>query len=127
MRCAELGKRDRRRAAFAAPPGGRGIRGTRGGFERRLHRQQYRHHGSDGVAGAGHVANLDRIGGDMDRRMTIEVERHALLAAGHQHGFAFDQARQFGRGLGDFASVAIRRSTAAPSSWRLGVIMSRRG
>ena len=37
----------------------------------------------------------------MDRRMTLDVQRHALLAAGHQHGFAVDHARQFGRRLGD--------------------------
>ena len=36
----------------------------------------------------------------------FDVKRHALLAAGDQHGFAVDDAGELGRGLGD---LGLRR------------------
>ena len=97
----QFGERHRRGAALADHDGGRGIGGAHGGLERRLHRQQHRHHRDDGIAGAGDVAHLDRISRNVDRRVTVEMQRHALLAAGDQHRLAFDELRQLGRGVGD--------------------------
>ena len=40
--------------------------------------------------------------------MAVDVQRHALLAAGDQHGFALDDARKLGRGLADLGFACHR-------------------
>ena len=59
----------------------------------------------------------------MDRRLTFDVQAHAGFAAGDQHGFAADDAREFGGGGGD---LRLARSPAdaprQPSSLAFGVI-----
>ena len=95
---AQFGERHGRRAAFADDDGGRGIGGAHGELVRRLHRQQHRHHGRDRVAGAGDVAHLDRIGGNVDRRLPFDVQAHPFFAAGDQHRLAVDPMRELGCG-----------------------------
>ncbi len=103
---AQFDERDRRGAALADDHRGGGIGGAHGGIERRAYRQQYRHHRGDRIAGARYVAHFDRIGRDVKRRMTGDMQRHAFLATGDQHRIALDQPRQLGRGLGD---LGLRR------------------
>ena len=45
------------------------------------------------IAGARHVAYLDRIGRDVQRATAISVERQAGFTACHQHRLALDHAR----------------------------------
>ena len=56
----------------------------------RQHGREHRHHG---VAGARDVAHLDRIGADVDRLAARRHQRHAVLAARHQHRLAADRVR----------------------------------
>ena len=104
----QLGDRNRRSAALADHDGSGRIGCAHGVFVGRAHRRQHRHHRRHRIAGAGHVAHLDRIGFDVDRRLPFDMQAHALFAARDQHGFALDQPRQlFGRG-GDLRLVAQR-------------------
>ena len=105
---AQFGERHCRGAAFADDHGGGGIGGAHGDIERCLHRQQHRHDGSDRIAGAGDIAHLYGISGDVQRRMTVDMQRHAFLAAGDQHGIAFDDARELSRRFGDLGFARHR-------------------
>ena len=59
----------------------------------------------------------------MDRRLTFDVKAHALLAAGDQHGFAADEARELGGGSGDLRLAASPADAPRrPAPWRFGVI-----
>ena len=94
---AQLGGGHRRGAGLADDDRGRGIGGARRRLEVRPHGEQRRKHGDDRVAGAGHVAHLDREGRHMDRLAALGVEQHAVLAQRHQHRLASDGAGERGR------------------------------
>ena len=121
----QFGRRHGRGAALADHHGGSRIGDVHGVGELhtgRHHRGQHRHHG---IAGTGHVAHLDRMGGDGNQlssaRSGVLHQRHALLAARHQHGAAAHDAIEFGdrrrdlgragdRAPGDFGEfLAVRR------------------
>ena len=44
----------------------------------------------------------------MNRRIALDMQRHALFAAGDQHGIALDDAGEFGRRLGDLGIARHR-------------------
>ena len=98
---AQLGGRDRRGAALADHHGGGGVGRAHRRLEAGIGREHGGQHRDHGIAGARHVAHLDRIGGDVDRLAVRRHERHAGFAARHQHGFAADRAVELGRGRGD--------------------------
>ena len=121
---AQFGERNRRGAAFADHHRSRGIGGAHGGLERRFHRQQHRHHRRDGVAGAGHVAHLDRIGRNMDRRSRRRpaASCRASLRVTSTASQPID-VRQFGGGGRNLVfGLPTGRCTAAASSLAFGVI-----
>ena len=104
----QFAKRNGRSAALADHHGGGRVGCAHGVFVGRLHRRQHRHHGGHRVAGTGHIAHLDRIGFDVDRRLPFGMQAHALFAARDQHGFALDHLRKLGGGGGDLRLVAER-------------------
>ena len=85
----------RRGARLADHHGSARIGSAHRGFIIRTKRQHDRQHRHHRVAGPGDVAHFHRIGGHMHRRLAIHAQRHALLAARHQHGFACDHAGKF--------------------------------
>ena len=105
---AQLRGRDRGGAALADHDRGRRVGGAHGGLETGIGRQHRREHRDHGVARARHVAHLDRIGADMDRLAARRHQRHALLAARHQHGLAPDRSVELGGGGGDLGLARHR-------------------
>ena len=98
---AQFADRDRRGAALADHHRGRGIRRTHCGFVVGIqaeHGGQNRHHG---IAGARHIADLHGIGRNMNGCAIARDQRHAVVAAGHQHRLAAERLSQFLRGIGD--------------------------
>ena len=90
---AQLGGGHHRGAALAHHHRRRRVGGAHGRLEAGAHGEQRAEHGHDGIAGARHVAHVDRVGGHVDRRLAAHHERHAVLAPRHQHSG--------GRGRGD--------------------------
>ena len=103
---AERGRRQDARAQFARPKRSRcrclptttaaaALAARMAGFETGFERQHRRQHRDHGVAGARHVADLHRISRHMNRRRVLLHQRHALVAAGHQHRLAGERLAQF--------------------------------
>ena len=62
---------------------------------------------SDSEKFSGAAVHLGALG--ILTRVTLDVQAHPLVAAGHKHGFAADHARELGRGTG--GGVVNRSST----------------
>ena len=77
-------------------------------------RKRHREHRGDGIARAGDVAHLDRMGRNMDGLALARHQRHAVLALRHQHGLAVRKLHRVLRGVRD----ALRRIGAAAGRLR---------